>query len=488
MAEPPAEARSLYLFHKELNRPFPGIDEMLACGLERVSQMLKAERLAVLARGSPEEALRVEFCLDRGRRIGIGERLRPAASAALRRILEGAGRHLAFEAPHPLLYAPLRWGGSRSPACGVLRLERLEGAPFSERECEFASFLAEELAQNWEQAVSDWDLRGRLSRLKELADLTGLFASSLRSNDGLRAILHGVARLFDLDCVRLYLIDEEAQALRGELRVDLRGRVVSLRADEIPLASPHRIARAAAGEGGGAGGMDLNLPLVVQGRTIGLLLVDNLLSQQPLPRADADLLRSFVGQIALAVDNIRLFDEVQSLALYDSLTGLPVRRLFYQRLQEEIYRSERSGQKLSVAMMDVDHFKAVNDSFGHQIGDAVLRELGCVILKNLRKLDFPSRYGGDEILVLLPQARSEEAVLVMSRLLQEIRDLRIPVEFARGGALEATASIGIATYPDDGLTADELIGKADEALYWVKSHGRNGLSTRGRLGPSVTSP
>jgi len=205
--------------------------------------------------------------------------------------------------------------------------------------------------------------------------------------------------------------------------------------------------------------------------------VDNLISQETVAGEDIGLLRSFAGQIALAVDNARLFEEVQALSLYDSLTGLPVRRYFNQRFQEELYRVERSTEPLSIAMIDVDFFKSINDSYGHQIGDQALKKIGVVINKRLRKIDFPARFGGDEILILLPQSKAEDAAKIMERLLGDIRDIRIPVSFARAGEVRLTASIGIAAYPEDARSADDLIARADEALYWVKSKGRDGIAT-----------
>lgn len=482
----PQVNQALYLFHKALNRPFSGSEDLMVHALGLIIRQLPVDRLCAFSCAGGERTLRLEFCLDRGRWIEVDEEIHLDDAAPLWRLAEGERRHLAFASPHPVLYVPLRWEGSRPGAGAVLRLERLSGHPFTPREREFASLLAEELAQNLHQALTDEQSGERLARLKAMNEVSAVFAGSMRVEDGLRVILQGVARLFGFDRVRLYLVDRQTRVLRGELSVDVRGRVLTLREEEVPLASEHRLVRALNGDGGDAlmeqhEDRILGLPLVVQGQKTGLLIADNLLSQQPIGAVDAALLGSFAGQIALAVDNARLFEEVQALSLHDSLTGLPVRRFFDQRLQEELYRAERFGHGLSLAIMDVDHFKPVNDTYGHQIGDAVLQAVGGVILRNLRKLDFPARYGGDEILVLLPQTKEEDAMAIMSRLLEQIRRLRIPVEFSKTGSLAVTASIGIACYPDDGRTPEELLRRADEALYWVKSKGRDGLTSRRRV-------
>lgn len=188
------------------------------------------------------------------------------------------------------------------------------------------------------------------------------------------------------------------------------------------------------------------------------------------------MLKSFGGQIALAVDNSRLFDKVEELSLYDELTKLPMRRYFNQRYQEEFYRAERFKQPLAVVWADIDYFKEVNDTYGHQIGDKVLKEAGRVILSNLRKIDFPCRYGGDEIVILLPQASGEEARRLAQRLSSELSELRIPVPFSKTRELRVTLSIGVSTFPQDAATMDGLLEKADDALYWVKSHGRGKIA------------
>ncbi|MFH1724087.1 MAG: diguanylate cyclase [Elusimicrobiota bacterium] len=476
---------SLYGFHKELNRPFSGEEQLLERALRLIAERVRADRISTFHLAPGDEKLSLQFCLHFGQWLEMDEEIHLAETSPLRRLVRGRTRHLSYTTPHAVLYVPLRWAsGSEDSTLGVLRLERFSSrAPFRPAGREFAELLAAELAQNLARSRVGLARQSQLKRFEAVTDLAAVFASSLRVEDGLRLILEGIVRHFGLDRVRLYLVDREKGVLRGELGVDLRGRSMSLRTEEIPLDSEvHRFSRILRGEDPDTlmkryEDRVLYLPLTVQANKTGLLVADNFLSQQTIAGEDIGLLRSFAGQIALAVDNARLFDEVQALSLYDSLTGLPVRRYFNQRFQEELYRVERSDQALSVAMIDIDFFKSINDTYGHQIGDLALKEVGRIILKRLRKIDFPSRYGGDEILILLPQADSEGACNILSRLLEDIRGIRIPVPFSREGELDVRVSIGIATYPEDGRTAEDLVKKADEALYWVKSRGRDGLST-----------
>jgi len=473
----------LYRFHKELHRPFATPEELLSRALALIARRSRAERVSVFLHDAERQRLMLRYCLHKDLWFELEEQLKTGEPSPFTSLLKGEVKALSFDSPHPILYAPLRFDSVEGPAeLGLLRLERPSSRKlFSPPDRAAVLELALELAQNLHQTRLSLSRQRQLKRLETLTELTAIFASSLRVESGLKLILQGVARHFQFDRVRLYLVNPQAGTLRGELSVDLRGTVVNLKSEEIPLSSDeHRFIRVLRGEAPDAHMRPyedrvLYLPLTVQAQKIGLLIVDNLLSQQAIAREDASLLGSFAGQIALAVDNARLFEQVQALSLHDSLTGLPLRRYFDQRFQEELYRVERSGEPLSVAMLDVDYFKGVNDTYGHQIGDLVLKAVGRLILKNLRKIDFPARFGGDEIVLLLPQARSEDAVNIMSRLTAELKDLRIPVPFSKAKEVGVTVSVGVSTHPEDGRTAEALIQRADEALYWVKSHGRDGL-------------
>ncbi|MBI4345335.1 MAG: diguanylate cyclase [Elusimicrobia bacterium] len=491
---------ALYRFHRALNRPFASEEDLIAAALAEIGGLLPSDRLSCFLRHPRDLVLEHKLSLREGMRQELEEEIHLIESSPIAQLLEGRRQQLAYRSPHPILYVPLAAPLEPGEAArGVLRLERLRDGrraarAFSAGERAAAAALATELAQSLHQTAVAHRSREQLKRLEALTELTAIFASSLRVGDGLRLILQGIQQHFALDRVRLYLVERsqedsgpgqpsQAKQLRGELSVDMKGQVRSLGNEVMPLVlGAHRFVDLVLG-----GAKDplleryletvLHIPLTVQAVSIGLLVVDNLTSQEAIPGEDVGLLRSFAGQIALAVDNARLFDEVQALSLYDGLTGLPVRRYFNQRFQEEIYRAQRFGQPLSVALIDIDYYKHVNDTYGHQVGDQVLREVGRVILANLRKIDFPCRYGGDEILILLPQSKEDDARTIMERLAQQIREVRIPVPFSTAREVSVTLSIGLASYPEDGRTTDELVQRADEALYWVKSHGKNAVAS-----------
>ncbi|MBI2343762.1 MAG: GGDEF domain-containing protein [Deltaproteobacteria bacterium] len=184
------------------------------------------------------------------------------------------------------------------------------------------------------------------------------------------------------------------------------------------------------------------------------------------------LLALVANQISLAIANARLYSKTRELAVRDDLTGLYNRRHFLEVLQIEWKRAVRFHRGLAVLMLDVDHFKAFNDDFGHLHGDHVLREISALLRRNLREVDTLARFGGEEFIALLPDTDRDGAIHVGEK-------LRRMVELERfQGAQQAenhpmTVSIGISVYPDDALQMDDLIDHADIALYEAKDGGRN---------------
>lgn len=191
---------------------------------------------------------------------------------------------------------------------------------------------------------------------------------------------------------------------------------------------------------------------------------------------DLDTLRTFAGQAAVAVDNVRVHEEAQRLSVTDSLTGLFNYRSLRDTLRRETERAARFGRRLAVLVMDLDHFKDINDRFGHAAGDAVLVEFAQRIRNEIREVDIAFRHGGEEFALLLPETDEAGGVAVAERLGEAIR--RVPIEVpARGDGADltvpVTVSIGIAVFPDHGSTGPAVFRAADEALYAAKAAGRD---------------
>jgi diguanylate cyclase (GGDEF)-like protein len=179
------------------------------------------------------------------------------------------------------------------------------------------------------------------------------------------------------------------------------------------------------------------------------------------------LLLTVANQVAVAVNHASLFAQIQQQALTDALTGCYNRRSFEMQLDREMKVSKRQHQPLSLIMLDLDRFKQLNDSVGHDAGDAALRKLADCFKQELRGVDSAARFGGDEFAVILPQAYMEGAMIVAERLRASIAEIQIP------GFGNLSASIGIATFPSHGTSRTDLVNAADAALYQAKRAGRN---------------
>ncbi|MBI3317900.1 MAG: GGDEF domain-containing protein [Candidatus Omnitrophica bacterium] len=175
-------------------------------------------------------------------------------------------------------------------------------------------------------------------------------------------------------------------------------------------------------------------------------------------------------QLALGFQRIRLYAQVQELAIHDGLTGLLVRRHFLERLEEEVARALRRNSSAGFLMLDLDHFKAVNDASGHLVGDLVLREVARRIKGIVREMDLVGRVGGEEFAVALPEAGKPFAISVADRIREAVGSL--PIQ-AYDETVRVTVSVGVALCPEDAKSAQELIDRADESLYRAKAAGRN---------------
>ncbi len=214
------------------------------------------------------------------------------------------------------------------------------------------------------------------------------------------------------------------------------------------------------------------LPIRSQQHTAGLILVGNSDPEWPYHQSEhAEALLSLALHAAGVIQTLRSVEEARRQAITDGLTGLYNHRECQRRLGEETERAQRYARPLSVLMIDVDHFKGVNDTYGHQVGDVVLRLVAKGILKQLRQVDIVARYGGEEFLVILPETDGDAASAVADRMIRAIasNDLALP----SGLAVPLSVSVGVASFPDDGEDRESLIAAADHALYLAKESGRN---------------
>jgi diguanylate cyclase (GGDEF)-like protein len=209
------------------------------------------------------------------------------------------------------------------------------------------------------------------------------------------------------------------------------------------------------------------VPLILHERAIGALQVTVADPARVWNENEIMLLRTVADQVAVAVNHAELFAKIQQQALTDALTGCYNRRSFEIQLDKDVQMARRLNQPLSLLMLDLDRFKQLNDSVGHDAGDDALRRLTACFRQELRGVDSAARFGGDEFALILPQASVEGALIVAERLRARIEQIEIP------GYGNITASIGIATFPSQASARAELVSAADAALYSAKRTGRN---------------
>jgi two-component system, cell cycle response regulator len=214
------------------------------------------------------------------------------------------------------------------------------------------------------------------------------------------------------------------------------------------------------------------VPLVRGDRTIGVLALYHRTVPEPFDREDATTLASFATQASVAIENVLLHRESERHSITDGLTGVWNRRYLQLTLAKEIDRAQRFGRHLSVLMVDIDHFKGVNDQHGHPRGDEVLVEMTRRILGQIRaQIDFLTRYGGEEFVIVLPETPAQGAMVVAEKVRAAIAE--VPFQSDSGPPVSVTVSIGAAAYPEDGEAVSDLVGAADAALYRAKEAGRD---------------
>lgn len=218
----------------------------------------------------------------------------------------------------------------------------------------------------------------------------------------------------------------------------------------------------------------LAVPLIARGRPLGVIELVNGPDDPVFSDQDVDAVSAIAEFAAIAIDNARNFQRIQELTLIDEHTGLYNARHLRELLEREVARSQRFGHPLSLIFLDLDHFKAVNDTYGHLAGSALLKEVGELLRGCIRHVDSAFRFGGDEFAVLLIETDSAGAQHTALRVRDVIRQHRFLG--ARGLELRLSASVGVATYPDQAPDAAGLLHAADGAMYRVKASGRDAVA------------
>jgi diguanylate cyclase (GGDEF)-like protein len=344
------------------------------------------------------------------------------------------------------------------------------------------------------------ELKRTVDELQALNEIGRALTSTLDLPEVLRLVMGRAQDLLKASRFSLLLLDDQA----SELRFEVATGPGSERLSALRLRMGEGIAGWVAREGQSVLVQDvardprfssrydelsgqrshslIAVPLVSKGRTLGVLEVVSGVGERELTPEDLLTVQTLADHAAIAIENAQAFERIRELTIVDEHTGLFNSRHLLRVLEAEVVRSERYGRPFSLVFIDLDHFKQVNDRHGHQAGSAALREVGGVLRAGLRETDIPTRYGGDEYVILLPEADRAQAMGVAERLRAAIAEHTFLED--RGLSVRITASLGVATWPLDGRRAEELLGRADAAMYRVKGASRDGVAHAGETAPA----
>lgn len=220
-----------------------------------------------------------------------------------------------------------------------------------------------------------------------------------------------------------------------------------------------------------SGSNELDFPLISRGKVLGVMQVVAESGNLPSNR-DRRLLIIFASAVAVAIDNSLLHKKTEELTIIDALTEIYNYRYFREKLIGELRRADRYRHKLSILMLDLDHFKQINDQHGHQTGNTILREVSNIMKECIRDIDIVARYGGEEFVVILPQTDDEDASVIAERIRETVERSLFP-NSKNQREIKLTVSLGVAVYPEGVHNIDQLLEKVDRALYKAKADGRN---------------
>ncbi len=368
-----------------------------------------------------------------------------------------------------------------------LHARRLEDAQSMESMQRELALKAQVEAQHRLLDETNRRLQGSLKELTLLFDLARTLNSTLQLDELLRLVTELLLRNLGYDKFALLLVDEATGGLVAKAtygldpgleghRCDLGGGAAGWAAREQQVllvrdtrGDPHRPSDRWLQ---GTEGSVLAVPMIHKDQCVGVLdlfrpVVDG------FSEAEVRLLQSVASQAAMAIANARLHQQMVKLSNTDALTGIANRRSFFSRLEMEMVRAEASSQTFALVMIDVDHFKELNDAWGHLAGDRVLKRVASLLASQVRKVDSVARYGGEEFALILPHAGQHEAVEAAEKL-RGLVESTVPLG---DGARQAhvTISVGVASYPTHARELTALVDCADAALYAAKKAGRNSV-------------
>ncbi|MEO0123068.1 MAG: sensor domain-containing diguanylate cyclase [candidate division WOR-3 bacterium] len=372
---------------------------------------------------------------------------------------------------------------ARENLIGILYVDSQVPRDFSHSQIEYLQLLCSQAAI----ALDNTRLYKKITREAQetaiLYEVSRTFISTLDFSVLLNNILERLVETFGYLNLAIFLVDEEKQELKLcsyinypetvkeiQIKIGATGITGHVAATREMYYSPDVSKDPYYIPGVKEAKSEVCFPLMIGDKLIGVLDVESPEIDGFTPD-DIKILSTLSAQIAIALDNARLYEEAKRLSLTDPLTGLPNRRSFEIMIENEIRRAERYRRLFAVLMMDFDNFKSYNDKFGHSAGDNILKRFSTLMKEAIRDVDFLGRYGGDEFIAVLPETDANFALVVAERIRKKIEseNLDPPV----------TLSIGIAVFPKDSREKQKLIDLADHACYEAKEMGGNRVNFAG---------
>ncbi len=388
-----------------------------------------------------------------------------------------------------MLLVPLRYEGHPR---GAIVLSRVGTGSFSDADLRLVQVLADQAAVALENARTLASRDRLVQELEALLEISRA-GSSVHDEAGLAELVADIlVRTARVDACGVSRWDEATatlQLLCSRGRLDCREAATRGDLARYPLTrralldgTPQLIQMDAGGGDAGetallrrvGAAQLLLLPLTASGRTIGLVELYLSSAERTFSDQETEVYGSMAAQAAVALQNVQLLRHLRAAADVDQVTGVNNHRYLQERLTQEVARSARSRSPLSVLMIDLDGFKAINDAHGHADGDRVLRNVAAGLRLAVRANDIVARYGGDEFVVLMPDTDLAAAQHVADRVVTGVRSQRH--QLADGTEGSVACSAGLALYPDDGRTATRLLRTADAAMYRVKRNGGDAVS------------
>jgi diguanylate cyclase (GGDEF)-like protein/PAS domain S-box-containing protein len=315
------------------------------------------------------------------------------------------------------------------------------------------SILLAEMGELLQTCINEEEAERVLSRFA--TDFWPALSGALSMINASRNSVEIAARWGDADVLAAVSLPEDCWALR-------RGRPHGSAVSYGQIQCTHIVQ--------GFTGVFICVPVMAHGEVLGVLHLLRLAGHE-LDESELRLAKMNAERMGLAIANLRLREALKSQSIRDPLTGLFNRRYMEETFERERYRADRDGNTIGAIMLDLDHFKQFNDAFGHDGGDAILKDFSQLVLARTRKEDIVCRYGGEEFLIVLPGASLDDTHDRAESLLAAIRNIAV---VSRGRALgPVSASMGVALYPNHGDTVMSVLRAADDALYQAKAHGRD---------------